>query len=63
MIVGWCKNLGLTPYQVLYDYSYSNLVLLTAAIPAYDDIEDKEWDSRLDANNPNNFGGDEIEYI
>lgn len=61
--MGWCKNLGCTPNQILYDYSWQNLMLYTAATPAYDDVEEKEWDERLDANNPANFKGKDVEYI
>ncbi len=44
--------------------SYLNCTMYTAALPLYDDEEDK-WDDRLDANNPDNFNNDtdEEEYV
>lgn len=53
-MIGWAKNLGITPEQALYDYSYKNLLLFSAATPQFDDEEDK-WDSKIDANDPDNF--------
>lgn len=55
------KGLGLTIDEVLYDYSYAQLSLLSATLPTYDldTSEEKrkegEWDDRLDANIPGNF--------
>lgn len=54
MIYSWAKSLGVTPEHVLFEMSYKNLLLYSAAIPQYDDEED-EWDPKLDANNPVNF--------
>lgn len=55
MIYSWAKSLGVTPEHVLFEMSYKNLLLYGAAIPQYDDEEEKEWDPKLDANNPDNF--------
>lgn len=46
--------------DVLYGYSYSQLILLSATLPTYDfDASEKkaedEWDESLDANIPGNF--------
>lgn len=57
MIYGWAKNLGCTVEHVLYDMSYRNLLLYSSATPQYDDekVEEKKWNPKLDANNPDNF--------
>lgn len=57
MIYSWAKNLGCSVEHVLYDMSYRNLLLYSAATPQFDDEKgkDKEWDPKLDANNPDNF--------
>lgn len=39
---------------VLYDISFANLALYSAAMPRFDDKKD-EWDDKLDACNPDNF--------
>lgn len=46
-----------TPDYVLYEVSYENLLLYSAATPGYDDVKEEKnvWDDSLDANNPNNF--------
>ena len=62
MILGWAKNLNVTPEYILYDISHENLVLYTKATPFYDDEKD-EWDDSLDANNPENFGNNEKEVF
>lgn len=54
MIIGWAKNMNATPDYVLYEMSFENAILYSAATPAYDDEKD-DWDDELDANNPNNF--------
>lgn len=46
--------LGISPKEALWDYSYETLLMLSAAVPQYGDIED-DWDEAKDANNPNNF--------
>lgn len=44
--------------HILYEMSWQNLVMYSAATPMFDDEKDDEldidWD-RLDANNPDNF--------
>lgn len=60
MILGWAKNLNVSPDYILYDISYENVIIYTRATPQYDD-EKQEWDERLDANNPNNFNNDSDE--
>ena len=55
------KGLGLSVDEVLYEYSYAQLSLLSATLPTYDfDTSDEkkkeeEWDDSLDANIPGNF--------
>ena len=54
----------MTLSQVLYEVSYTNLLLYLAAQPSYDyDKEEKEWNDSLDANNVDNqtFNNDNIE--
>lgn len=68
MIFSWAKLLNTTPDYILYDISYQNLILFSAAAPSYDDVNDKEdedWDDSIDANNPDNFnnGTDEEETV
>ena len=48
---------------MLYDYSYANLSLYSAATPQFDDEQPPEWDAALDANNPDNFNNDEEEEV
>ena len=50
---------------MLYEMSYQNLLMYSAATPHYDDEKD-EWDDSIDANNPDNFKNtneDEEEFI
>lgn len=54
MILSWAKNLNVTPDYVLYEMTYENLIMYSAATPQFDDEKD-EWDDSLDANNPDNF--------
>ena len=61
IIIGWAKNIGATPEEILYDYSYANLSLYSAATPQFDDEQPPKWDAKLDANNPENFTDDEDE--
>lgn len=54
------KGLGLTIEEVLYDYSYADLLLLSATLPPNEPLteeekKEQEWDDRLDANIPGNF--------
>lgn len=62
-MIGWAKGLGVSPEAVLYDYSYANLSLYSAATPQFDDEQPPEWDAALDANNPDNFNNDEEEIF
>lgn len=59
MIAGLAKSLNIPPEAVLYDYSFANLMLYSAALPHYDDEDDGEqkqdFNTHLDANDPNNF--------
>ena len=43
----------------LYDYSYANLTLYSAATPQFDDEQQEEWDASKDANNPDNFNDED----
>lgn len=62
MVVALAKGLGLTIHDVLYEYSYTNLVMLASTIPpvGIDKSKSKdtrskgeiEWDDAFDANNP-----------
>ena len=54
MILSWCKILHCSQDVVLYDISFANLALYSAAMPRFDDKKD-EWDDKLDACNPDNF--------
>lgn len=56
MILGVCKNLGVTPDYVLHSMTYENMIMYGFATPTYDDEKD-DWDESLDANNPENFKG------
>lgn len=38
----------------MYEMSFENVVMYSAATPAYGDEQD-DWDEGIDANNPNNF--------
>lgn len=60
MIYGWAKMFNTTPEYVLYEMSYTNLIMYGASAPSYDD-EEEEWDESLDANNPDNFNDNEEE--
>ena len=64
-IVSWGKNLNMTPREILYDISYENLIMYSAATPQYDDEREPEWDATKDASNPDNFveQGDEEVYV
>ena len=55
MIACWSKNLGIPINEVLYEHSMVNLLLYSASLPQYDDIE---WDESKDASNPRNFASD-----
>lgn len=52
---------GIPVYDVLYKWSFENILLFSRATPSYDveeEKKEKEWDERLDANNPDNFKND-----
>ncbi len=51
------KNIGASLDYILNEMSYENLVMYGYSIPSYEPKNKKEcqWDSRLDANNPDNF--------
>lgn len=61
-MIGWSKAFGLTINEVLYDMSYRNLILYSAAMPHVDDVVD-DWDESLDANDPRNCGGADELYV
>lgn len=65
MVVALSQGLGLTVHEVLYEYSFKNLVMLSSALPSpdYDSKKDsslshgeQEWDDAFDANNPDLAG-------
>lgn len=60
LIVSWSKNLNVSIDVVLYEMSYINLMMYSAAMPQFDDEKDT-WDDDFDANNPNNFDNSEEE--
>lgn len=48
--------------DVLYNISWQNLILYSAATPQYDDEKENEnFDASKDACDPNNFAGSEDE--
>lgn len=55
----------MTPNEVLWDISYDNIIMYSAATPQYDDKKEPEWDATKDASNPGNFNDitDEEEYV
>lgn len=57
MILGMCKNLGVSPDYVLYEMTYENLIMYGYATPTYDEEDEKgiKFDESKDANNPDNF--------
>ena len=57
MILGACKNLGVTPDYVLHAMTYENMIMYGFATPTYDLDDKDDWDESLDANNPDNFKG------
>lgn len=62
LIISWAKNLNVSTDVVLYDMSYVNLMLYSAATPQFDDEKDT-WDEKFDANNPDNFSNSEEEIF
>lgn len=62
-IVSWSKNLNMTPREVVWEISYENLIMLSAATPQYDD-EKEDWDATKDASSPGTISmTEEEEYI
>lgn len=57
MILGACKNLGVTQDYVLHSMTYENMIMYGFATPTYDLDDKDDWDESLDANNPDNFKG------
>lgn len=65
---------GLSIEDILYKWSYENVLLFSRATPSYDTADKKEekdekWNPKFDANDPNNFSinpnseNDDEEYI
>ena len=66
MIYNVSQGLGITVEDVLYKWSYENLLLMSRATPSYDvkKKDDKpEWDESKDANIPENFSINENSNI
>lgn len=58
MIYNYSHALSMPVEDVLYKWSYENLLLLSLSIPQYDygeDRKERKWDGRMDANDPKNF--------
>lgn len=60
MIWNLSQSTGLSIEDVLYKWSYENLLLFRSATPSYDtkeqeDEKEKKWNPKLDANDPRNF--------
>lgn len=59
MIYNLSQITGISIHDVLYTWSFENLLLFSRATPSYEtnneEKEKIEWDDRLDANNPENF--------
>ena len=61
LVYNLSQSTGIPVYDVLYKWSFENILLFSRATPSYDveeEKEEKEWDERLDANNPDNFKND-----
>ena len=54
VVLGWAKNLNMSPHEVLYDISYANILLYMKATPCWNDKKD-DWDASIDACDPKNF--------
>lgn len=64
MIYGWTQMFNTTPDYILHGLSFQNLLLFNKSIPLYSTDtkkEEKEWNDRLDMNNPDNCKGTDIE--
>ena len=62
MIYALSQSTGIPAYDILYKWSFENVLLLSRAVPSYSTDEEEQdnsnsfkWDERLDANNPDNF--------
>lgn len=59
MIYNLSQITGISIHDVLYTWSFENLLLFSRATPSYDtdseEEKEEEWDERLNANNPDNF--------
>lgn len=62
MVLGVCKNIGVTPDYILYEMTYENVLMYSHATPTYESDDDITDDNKkngfrpeLDANNPDNF--------
>lgn len=59
MIYNLSQITGIPIHDVLYTWSFENLLLFSRATPSYDtdseEEKEEEWDERLNANNPDNF--------
>lgn len=62
MIYALSQSTGIPAYDILYKWSFENVLLISRAAPSYSTDEEEQdnsnefkWDERLDANNPLNF--------
>lgn len=60
MIWSLSQSTGLSIDDILYKWSFENVLLFSRATPSYDTDEKEEkqeekWNQALDANNPDNF--------
>lgn len=74
MIYNLSQNTGLSIDDILYKWSFENVLLFSRATPSYDTDSKEEknknkWNPALDANNPDNFSinpnsdNDDEEYV
>ena len=73
MIWNLSQSTGLSIEDVLYNWSYENVLLFSMSTPSYDtdkyDHDDNKWVEALDMNNPSNIrinpnsDNDDEEYI
>lgn len=60
MIWNLSQTTGLSIDDILYRWSFENVLLFNRATPSYDtdnkdDKEEEKWNPKLDANDPDNF--------
>ena len=68
MIYALSQSTGIPAYDILYKWSFENVLLLSRAVPSYsvdeeqdgnedkwDEIDRFKWNPKLDANDPDNF--------